>query len=152
MISNEEIRVYQETCRGTRMALDTLDTILSKVYDEELAYELNLQANRYREIQRKAQQAMEREGLKAKEGGRMEKALLWSAIQAGTLLNISTAHVADMVIQGNTRGLIDLKKVTHNNKKTGSYANEIAGELMDFEEKNIQKLKSYVDYDTMSGK
>ena len=70
--------------------------------------------------------------------------MLWSAIQANTLLNTSTGHMADLMIQGNARGITDLMKVTHNNKVSGSYANELANELMDFEEKNIEKLKTYL--------
>lgn len=144
MIRNEEIYVLHESCRNTRMALNAIDTVLNKVYDEDLAYDLNCQANRFREMERKIHKAMQREGIQPKEGSRMEKAMLWSSIQASTLLNTSTGHVADMMIQGNTRGITDLMKATHNNKVTGSYANELANELMDFEEKNIQKLKTYL--------
>lgn len=144
MIRNEEVSVLQESRRNTRMAIDAIDTVLNKVYDEDLAYDLNCQANKFRELDRKIQWTMRQEGIVPKEGSRVEKAMLWSAIQANTLLNTSTSHVADMMIQGNTRGITDLMKVTHNNKIVGSYANELANELMDFEEKNIQKLKSYL--------
>lgn len=144
MIRNEEVSVLKESRRNTRMAIDAIDTVLNKVYDEDLAYDLNCQANKFRELDRKIQRTMRREGITPKEGSRVEKAMLWSSIQANTLLNTSTSHVADMMIQGNTRGITDLMKVTHNNKIAGSYANELANELMDFEEKNIQKLKSYL--------
>lgn len=144
MIRNEEVSVLQESRRNTRMAIDAIDTVLNKVYDEDLAYDLNCQANKFRELDRKIQRTMRREGITPKEGSRVEKAMLWSSIQANTLLNTSTSHVADMMIQGNTRGITDLMKATHNNKIAGSYANELANELMDFEEKNIQKLKSYL--------
>ena len=72
------------------------------------------------------------------------KAMLWGSIQANTMLNISTPHVADMMIQGNTRGITELLKVKHNNKNTGSFANELAEELMDFEEENIERLKRFL--------
>ena len=144
MIRNEEVSVLKESRRNTRMAIDAIDTVLNKVYDEDLAYDLNCQANKFRELDRKIQRTMRREGITPKEGSRVEKAMLWSSIQANTLLNTSTSHVADMMIQGNTRGITDLMKVTHNNKIAGSYANELANELMDFEEKNIEKLKTYL--------
>ena len=60
------------------------------------------------------------------------------------MLNISTNHMADMVIQGNTRGITDLLKARHNNKQAGSYANELAEELMDFQEENIERLKRFL--------
>ena len=60
------------------------------------------------------------------------------------MLNISTPHVANMVIQGNSRGIADLLKAKHNNKAMGSFANELAEELMDFEEENIERLKKFL--------
>ena len=53
MIRNEEVSVLQESRRNTRMAIDAIDTVLNKVYDEDLAYDLNCQANKFRELDRK---------------------------------------------------------------------------------------------------
>ena len=144
MISNEEVSVLHETCRNARMALEAIDTIINKVYNEDMAYDLNNQAAKYREFERKAEKAIMREGLTPREGSKVEKAMLWSSIQANTLMNTSTSHIADMVIRGNTRGITELMKATHNNKVKGSYVNELANELMDFEEKCIEKLKRYL--------
>ena len=144
MISNEEVNVLNETCRNTRMAVDAVDIIMNKIYDEDLGYDLNCQANAYREICRKAERALIREGIMPKQSSKIEKAMLWSLIQAGTILNTSTSHVADIIIRGNTRGITELMKSAHNNKKKGSYANELANELMNYEEKAIERLKSYL--------
>lgn len=144
MISNEEVSVLHETCRNTRMAVEAIDTIMNKVYDEDMAYDLNCQATGYREFERKAERVLMKEGHTPGEGSGMEKAMLWASIQANTLMNTSTSHVADMMIRGNTRGITELMKAAHNNKVKGSYANELANELMDFEEKCIEKLKRYL--------
>lgn len=48
------------------------------------------------------------------------------------------------MIQGNTRGITELMKAKHNNKKSGSFANELSEELMDFEEENIERLKRFL--------
>ena len=61
-----------------------------------------------------------------------------------TLLNASTEHLADLMIQGNTRGITDLMKVVKSNKSVQKEYYELAQELMDFEEKNIEKLKAYL--------
>ena len=61
-----------------------------------------------------------------------------------TLLNASTSHLADMMIQGNTKGIVDLMKVVKSNQSVQKEYYEIAQELMDFEEKNIEKLKAYL--------
>lgn len=143
MRNYEEIHVLKETRKNASMAVQAIDALMGKVYNQEFAYELTSQRNRFRDFERKAEAGLWEYGLLSKDSG-LQKAMLWGSIQANTMLNISTDHVADMVIQGNTRGIADLLKVKHNNKNVGSYANELAEELMDFEEENIERLKRFL--------
>lgn len=143
MNNREEINVLKEARRNANMAVKAIDALMGKVYNQEFAYELSTERNRYRDFERRAEAGLWEYGLTPRESS-MEKAMLWGAIQANTMLNISTPHVADMVIQGNTRGITDLMKAKHNNKAVGSFANELAEELMDFEEKNIERLKRFL--------
>lgn len=143
MRNYEEIHVLKETRKNASMAVQAIDALMGKVYNQEFAYELTAQRNRFRDFERKAEAGLWEYGLLPRDSG-IQKAMLWGSIQANTMLNISTDHVADMVIQGNTRGIADLLKVKHNNKNMGSYANELAEELMDFEEENIERLKRFL--------
>ncbi|MCI8484583.1 MAG: hypothetical protein HFH41_09615 [Lachnospiraceae bacterium] len=143
MQNDQEIKVLKETRRNASMAVNAIDVLMGKIYNQEFAYELTAQRNRFRDFERKAEAGLWEHGLAPRESG-LEKAMLWGSIQANTMLNISTPHVADMVIQGNSRGITELLKVKHNNKNTGSFANELAEELMDFEEENIERLKKFL--------
>ena len=143
MHNYQEINVLKETRRNASMAVNAIDALMGKVYNQEFAYELASQKNRFQEFERRAEAGLWQHGLMARKAI-LDKAMLWGAIQANTMLNISTPHVADMMIQGNTRGIAELMKVKHNNKNTGSFANELAEELMDFEEENIERLKRFL--------
>ena len=143
MHNYQEINVLKETRRNASMAVNAIDALMGKVSNQEFAYELASQKNRFQEFERKAEAGLWQHGLMARKAI-LDKAMLWGAIQANTMLNISTPHVADMMIQGNTRGIAELMKVKHNNKNTGSFANELAEELMDFEEENIERLKRFL--------
>ncbi|MCI8299743.1 MAG: hypothetical protein HFI69_05225 [Lachnospiraceae bacterium] len=143
MRNQEEINVLKETRKNASMAVNAIDALMGKVYNQEFAYELTSERNRFQDFERKAEAGLWEYGLLPKESA-IQKAMLWGAVQANTMLNISTDHVADMMIQGNTRGITDLLKVRHNNKKAGSFANELAEELMDFQEENIERLKKFL--------
>ena len=143
MRNYEEIHVLKETRKNASMAVQAIDALMGKIYNQEFAYELTAQRNRFRDFERKAEAGLWEYGLLPKDSG-IQKAMLWGSIQANTMLNISTDHVADMVIQGNTKGITELLKVKHNNKNMGRYANELAEELMDFEEENIERLKRFL--------
>jgi len=143
MHNNEEINVLKETRKNASMAVNAIDALLGKIYNQEFAYELTAERNRFRDFERKAEAGLWEHGLVSKDSG-VKRAMLWGAIQANTLMNISTNHVADMMIQGNARGITELMKTKHNNKASGSFANELAEELMDFEEENIERLKRFL--------
>ena len=64
--------------------------------------------------------------------------MLKSAIHINTLLNTSTSHLAELMIQGSNRGITDMCKSLNHNATEKSMATELARELMDFEEKNIE--------------
>lgn len=143
MRNYEEICVLKEARRNASMAVHAIDDLMGKIYNEEFAYELTAERNRFREFERKAEAGLWKYGMTARDSS-MERAMLWGGIMANTMLNISTPHVAEMMIRGNTRGIGELMKVKHNNKQNGSYANELAEEMMNFEEENIERLKQYM--------
>ena len=144
MLTSADLAVLNEAYRSSKMGLEAINAVISKVYDEDLALDLNRQAVRFLSFEDKVTEKIREANQRPEPASTVGKAMLWTSIQANTLLNTSTGHVADMMIQGNARGIADLMKAAHNNKVTGSYANELANELMDFEEKNIQKLKTYL--------
>ena len=61
-----------------------------------------------------------------------------------TILNTSTSHIAELMIRGSNRGIIDMNKTLNRYPDAKGSAVELAKELMDFEEKNITRLKKYL--------
>ncbi len=78
-----------------------------------------------------------------KESG-FQDIMLKNGVRANTMFNTSTSHIAELMIQGSNRGLTSMWKAINHNERAGSVSMEIARELMDFEEKNIEKLKQYL--------
>ena len=74
----------------------------------------------------------------------MEDIMLDSGIRMNTLLNNSTSKVAELLIQGSNRGLTSMWKSLNNHKDSGQVSLEVAKELMNFEEKCIERLKKYL--------
>ena len=70
--------------------------------------------------------------------------MLRGSVHMGTLTNVSTSHLADMMIQGSNRGLTNMYKTVKHNALAQDMSVELAKELMDFEEKCIDKLKEYL--------
>ena len=67
--------------------------------------------------------------------------LLKGNIHASTALNISTGHLAEMMIQGSSRGITSMWKALKHNTLATDDAVELAQELVDFEEKKYRSFE-----------
>lgn len=146
MISNknDEIEVLKEIQKNTEMAMKAIETISSKVYDDDLALQLSKQSVKYSEIHNKAVNGILEEKAMPLQTNAVSDMMLTGGIHMNTMLNTSTSHIAEMVIQGSNRGLTQMWKSLNMHSQAQGTAMEIAKELMDFEEKNIARLKQYL--------
>lgn len=144
MLSEADKAVLDESYKNTRMGREAINVIIGKVDDDDLALDLNRQACKFVQMEEKMEKQYQKEQVTPPQDKFMDRTMLWSGIQMNTLLNASTEHLADMMIQGNTKGITELMKVVKKNKSVQKEYYEMAQELMDFEEKNIEKLKAYL--------
>lgn len=145
MTLEDEQRLLHEICRNSSMGVEAIHQVLKDVYDEELAYELNIEAGKMQEFERKAGKRLKENGSEPSKTKPAAKSMLKTAIRMKTTFQNNTTHIADMMRKGNRRGAEELKKAMHKYKDAGIYATELAREMIDFEEDNLKKLKSYLE-------
>ena len=140
----QEIKVYREIQRNADMAMKAIDTITDRVYDDDLSMHITRESMKYAELYNKAtDRLLNGRAASYRENG-IQDMMLKGGVRANTMLNTSTSHIAELLIQGSNRGLTSMWKAINHNENAGNVSMEIAKELMDFEEKNIEKLKQYL--------
>lgn len=144
MMMDADKAVLDESYRNAQMGREAINMVIGKVEDDELALDLNRQACKFVQLEDKIRKEYQKAQAQPPEESLVEKTMLWGGIQMNTILNASTEHLADMMIQGNTKGITELMKVVKANKSAQKEYYELAQEIMDFEEKNIEKLKAYL--------
>ena len=144
MLTSADLAVLNEAYRSSKRGLEAINTVISKVEDEDLALDLNRQAVRFLSFEDKAAEKIREANRRPEEASTAEKARRWTSMQANTVWNTSTEHLAEMMIQGNTKGITDMMKAMKANQGAKREYCELAEELMDFEEKNIARLKAYL--------
>ena len=143
-MKRDDIRVLQEVQKNAGMAVKAIDRISRKIYDDDLSMQVARESMKYSEIYNKAtERLIEGRAPSYKDSG-FSDLMLKSAIDTNTLFNTSTGHIAELMIQGSNRGLTDMWKAINHHENAGKVSMEIAKELMDFEEKNIERLKQYL--------
>lgn len=144
MMKSDDVRVLQEVQKNTKMAIKAIDAISEKIYDDNLSMLVTRESMKYSDIYNKASdRLLDGKAAPYRESG-FQDMMLKNGVRANTMFNTSTSHIAELLIQGSNRGLTSMWKAINHNEKAGNISMEVARELMDFEEKNIEKLKQYL--------
>lgn len=143
-MKKDDVKVLQEVQKNAGMGMKAIHTICQKVYDDDLAVQISRQGMKYSDIYNKATDKLLQEKEKTYQTSGWQDIMLKGAIRSNTMLNTSTSHIAEMMIQGSNRGLTDMWKIINHNENAGNASMEVAKELMDFEEKNIEQLKKFL--------
>ena len=143
-MKSDDAKVLREVQRNTKMAMKAIDTITDRVYDDDLSMHITRESMKYAELYNKAtDRLLNGRAASYRENG-IQDMMLKGGVRANTMLNTSTSHIAELLIQGSNRGLTSMWKAINHNENAGNVSMEIPKELMDFEEKNIEKLKQYL--------
>lgn len=141
---HDDEMILQEIQKNTQMGMTAIDTILDKIGNDEFSITLSRQSLHYADIHNRAlDRILDQEG-QAYRGSQIGDMVLKGGIHANTAFNISTEHLAEMMIQGSNRGITSMWKSLKHNSMATKETVELAKELVDFEEKSIERLKEYL--------
>ena len=138
-MKRDDAEILREVQKNTEMAMKAIDTISDKVYDDGLAIQLSRQSLKYSEIHNKALDKILEGKAEPYRTNNVSQMMLVGGIHSNTLFNI-----AELMIQGSSRGITDMCKALNHHERADGFSLEIAKELMDFEEKNIERLRKYL--------
>lgn len=144
MLSHSEQHVLEEISRNSKSALLDIRTVLGKVYDEELALDLNRQAARYSRMEEKAADRLLDKGVIPEPISILDRTKRWASWQTGTALNVSTGHVAELMLSGEKSRYENMRAALRENEVTSSFTSEFAEEFLNFEEESMRILQDYV--------
>ena len=158
---NNEYKLLQEIYRGAKMGTESIQLLLPKVDNARFRSDLQTQNRQYQTTASNAEQQMKSLGQCPREPSGKERAMLWMAVQANTLCNRETSHLAEMMIQGSNMGILSLTKVLNSfgspeanpaqsqqdNQQAPPAQNQaidLARTTIQAEEDNIDRLKIYL--------
>jgi len=69
---------------------------------------------------------------------------LWMGVQMNTLLDKTSSHMAEMLIQGSSMGMIDNTKTLNTHKNLSPKVEKLTRRLNEIEENNVEAMKRYL--------
>ncbi len=141
MDKNETL--LNELYKNVTMGKDSLINLMDKASDDEMRAEMTREMERYEEYANRASALLAERGLKPEEPGMMAKAGSKIGMAFNTMLDTTTSHIAEMMINGATMGIINIEKQFNENEPTGE-ARRLAEEILDFEKSTADNLARFL--------
>ncbi|SHH57943.1 hypothetical protein [Clostridium intestinale] len=132
--------IYQ----NSEMGKDTLTQLIKMTTDENFKNNLQSQLNEYNSIFNEADEKLKSNNKESKSIGTLTKVSTYISINFNTLINKTPSHMAEMLIQGSTMGIIDITKKIKEYKSQDQTILGLANKLLQFEQKNIDELKKFL--------
>ena len=137
---NEEL--LNEVYKNTIMGRDSIINLLDKVSDNGLRSEMTDELSVYRRYAKEASEKLVERGLKPKELPMTAKMGAKMGMVMNTMLDTTTSHLAEMMINGATMGIIDLEKKL--NDGGDGEAERLARDVLRFEKETAERLSTFL--------
>lgn len=137
-------RLLQCVVENARTGMNAVDQLLQKVEDAGIRDELMREREQYQAIAHTAEQTIYTMGGKPETVGVMQRVCMWMGMELNTLKDRTPAHIADMVIQGATMGVVDMTKARNELSEADAQAQGIAGEFIVQQQDNIERMKAFL--------
>ncbi|MCI8500940.1 MAG: hypothetical protein HFJ85_01750 [Oscillospiraceae bacterium] len=133
-------KIYQDT----KMGEENINVLLKSVGNTKLRSDLITQMEGYATLNIKAKKQI----YENRENPVEES--FWTKLMAGGMIRVNAAmastpdKIARMMIEGSTMGIVEAKKALNRCKSASRPARKLAGEVITFEQNNIERLKEYL--------
>lgn len=144
MNKNTDINILNEIHKGAKMGMDSISYVYEKIGDVNLKDNLSFQYNQYSDILDSVNDVYQKYGEVPNDEHLKDKIMSWTGIQMNTLTNKSNSHIADMLIQGTTMGIIEGRKLLNQYPDASSDIKNILNSFVTMQENNIEKLKTFL--------
>lgn len=130
--------IYQ----NSQMGVETLNQLIPMIDNEAFQKRIEAQLKEYEQIHEEAKKLLNRHGYDEKGIGALEKIMAYLMIDMKTLMDKSSSHIAEMLIQGSNMGIIDaVKRINQYEKEAEKEVTALMKRLLKFEENNVERLK-----------
>ena len=137
-------KLLQSTVENARMGLSACEQLLKKNIDHNIRREIEIEKQNYSRIARDAEQRMYEMGIEPKPEGMMQRMGMWMGMEINTISDKSAAHIADILIQGATMGVVEMTKARNSNPDADANALSLASSFIESQQACVDRLKSFL--------
>ena len=138
-----EASLLCDVYRNAKMGADAIINLLHRVTDKELKSELSVELSRYEDFAAEAKSALKELDESPEEEGMISRLMAKMGITMNTVIDKTSSHIAQMIIEGCVMGITDLQKRL-NDGRDYKKAEALARRLIAFEEDTAERMRAYL--------
>lgn len=138
-----EASLLCDVYRNAKMGADAIINLLHRVTDKELKSELSVELSRYEDFAAEAKAALKELDESPEEEGMISRLMAKMGITMNTVIDKTSSHIAQMIIEGCVMGITDLQKRL-NDGRDYKKAEALARRLIAFEEDTAERMRAYL--------
>jgi len=140
----EDINALDEIHKGSCMGVDAINFILDKVEDKNLEKLLRKQYKSYKDICKRIEEIYSNYNEGNPHSTSMpEKVMTDWMVNMKTMMDKSTSHLTELLIQGTNMGIIEGRRIL-NKKNLNEEVNDLVQKYVTMQEKYLDNLKEFL--------
>ena len=143
-MDEKNAHILNEVHKGLVMGMESISVIQSKIGDRNFRDDLNMQYNEYGKVLDKINNRLTVSDIQIADTNPAEKMMGWASLQMNTMMDKSNSQISQLLIRGNTMGIIEGRKLLNQNPDASTEVKDILNEFVKIQENNIEKLKTYL--------
>ena len=142
---NETVQLLQDVVRNARTGQDAVEQLMKKTVDSDMRNELIREKEDYSVTRRESERALVEAGGRAEPVGPLAKAGMWMGLEMETATDRSDAHIAEIVIQGATMGVIEMTRSLNTYDRADPNARGLASRFVVHQNEAIDRQKGFLE-------
>lgn len=143
-MDEKELQVLDEVHKGLVMGMESISVITAKVGDRNFRDDLNYQYDEYGKVLDRINKNFENANTTPNDTTTKEKIMGWASLQMSTMNDKSNNKISELLIRGNTMGIIKGQELLNQNPDISNDVKDIIHEFIRLQQDNIEKLKTYL--------
>ena len=136
--------ILSSLLKTTQMGQVGIRSVEKAANGEQLKNALKSQLNEYNKIEQEAYDLAKKRGWTLSELNPMARTMADMASRSKLMYNKNDSRIAEMMVQGNTRGVIKSLKNLHRYHQNDGSVTALAQKLLDCENENIQQMEGFL--------
>lgn len=141
---NSNVELLNYIYQNSEMGQDTIKQLMGIVQDDAFKKSLEYQYNEYKKMFDISDSKLKEVQGEGKGINVLTKVSTYIMINLRTLVNKSSSHISEMLIQGSTMGIIDITKKLKEYKDADKEILDLGNKLLQFEQRSIKELKKFL--------